>query len=60
MSLKDEFKKFIHPYDDEDEPVEYQEDDYQDRPRRDDRRGQGGEHPRHHPAEGGAGEALEV
>ena len=38
MSLKDEFKKFIHPYDDEDEPVEYQEDDYQDRPRRDDRR----------------------
>ena len=25
MSLKDEFKKFIHPYDDEDEPVEYQE-----------------------------------
>ena len=24
MSLKDEFKKFIHPYDDEDEPVEYQ------------------------------------
>ena len=47
MSLKDEFKKFIHPYDDEDEPVEYQEDDYQDRPR-------------HYPAEGGAGEALEV
>lgn len=38
MSLKDEFKKFIHPYDDEDEPVEYQEGDYQDRPRRDDRR----------------------
>ena len=38
MSLKDEFKKFIHPYDDEDAPVEYQEDDYQDRPRRDDRR----------------------
>ena len=38
MSLKDEFKKFIHPYDDEDETVEYQEDDYQDRPRRDDRR----------------------
>ena len=38
MSLKDEFKKFIHPYDDEDEPVEYQENDYQDRPRRDDRR----------------------
>ena len=25
MSLKDEFRKFIHPYDEEDEPEEYQE-----------------------------------
>ena len=34
MSLKDEFRKFIHPYDEEDEPEEYQE-ERPERPRRD-------------------------
>ena len=38
MSLKDEFRKFIHPYDEEDEPEEYQEEERPERPRRDDRR----------------------
>ena len=37
MSLKDEFRKFIHPYDEEDEPEEYQE-ERPERPRRDDDR----------------------
>ena len=37
MSLKDEFRKFIHPYDEEDEPEEYQEEERPERPR-DDRR----------------------
>ena len=34
MSLKDEFRKFIHPYDEEDEPEEYQEEERPERPRR--------------------------
>ena len=38
MSLKDEFRKFIHPYDEEDEPEEYQEEERPERPRSDDRR----------------------
>ena len=37
MSLKDEFRKFIHPYDEEDEPEEYQE-ERPERPRRDEER----------------------
>ena len=69
MSLMDEFKKIIHPYDDEDD--DYEEDVGRDSeptyfepreprdPREAARRAaqQGGEHPRHHPAEGGAGKA---
>ena len=38
MSLKDEFRKFIHPYDEEDEPEEYQEEERPERPRRDEER----------------------
>ena len=38
MSLKDEFRKFIHPYDEEDEPEEYQEEARPERPRRDEER----------------------
>ena len=75
MSLMDEFKKIIHPYDDEDD--DYEEDVGRDseptyfepreprEPRAPPPQGgpcggaaqQGGEHPRHHPAEGGAGKA---
>ena len=74
MSLMDEFKKIIHPYDDEDD--DYEEDGGRDseptyfepreprEPRESSRRKEvpaeerrNKEHPRHHPAEGGAGKA---
>ena len=57
MSLKDEFRKFIHPYDEEDEPEEYQEEERPERPRRDEERRSDD---LRRAAEGGADEAGEV
>ena len=69
MSLMDEFKKIIHPYDDEDYDYEEEQQFPTQRPgkdsyfddRKEDRRGDDRRNKvvniRHHPAEGSAGEA---
>ncbi len=67
MSILDELKKWTHPYEDEDEEYDDFEEPTRREPAFEDRRAQGGgapqqggQYPRHHPAEGGAGEAGAV
>ena len=61
MGFLDELKRLTHPYEDEmEDDYDEDEDVYEDEEEPEDVEPtprQGGEHPRHHPAAGGPGEA---